>query len=566
MNGHRPNVNHKPLTLCHKYKTGVISISNTPNMLTHISFSGNSTAGPQGHSYSKLNTTVLSFLMILALFLSGCKKDDFGGEISGNCPVVTSDPANGAVNVAVNKVIGLSFNTIMKGSTINATTVTLKQGNTNITGSVGPAANGKEFTFTPSIALLPFTTYTGTVTTGAKDTLRTSMAADYVWTFTTVPRITIASNPQAGGTTAGAGDFAQGSSVTVTADPSAGYSFVNWTRAGAPTIPLSSNPTYQFTMAGNIDLVANFSQVQTFTVIASASPSAGGTTTGSGVYASGSTAQIRAIPNSGYSFTGWSGDATGSTNPLNVTVNANKNITATFALGGPILAPGNGPTLPSLGGAGNFSILTKAGISTTGITLINGDIGVSPAAATAITGFGLIMDASGEYSRSPIVTGRIYASNYAAPTPSNMTTAVANMETAYTTANGLVTPAPVLETGAGNITGLDLAPGLYKWSTGVLINPNTIVTLTGGANDTWVFQIAQNLTVNNGARIVLAGGAQAKNIMWVVAGQATLGTSTNFSGNILSKTLISTNNNTTVTGRLLAQTAVTLIGTTVIQP
>ena len=193
-------------------------------------------------------------------------------------------------------------------------------------------------------------------------------------------------------------------------------------------------------------------------------------------------------------------------------------------------------------------------------------MGVSPAAATAITGFGLIMDASGQYSRSPIVTGRIYASDYAAPTPANLTTAVSNMETAYTTANGLVTPAPVLERGAGNISGLNLAPGLYKWSTGVLIDPNTTLTLTGGVNDTWVFQIAQNLTVSNGARIVLQGGAQAKNIMWVVAGQATLGTNTNFSGIILSKTLISANNGTIVTGRLLAQTAVTLIGTTIIQP
>ncbi|MBC8052211.1 MAG: DUF3494 domain-containing protein [Sphingobacteriaceae bacterium] len=535
-------------------------------MTTNIFLSRNSTAAHQSRGYSKLYAILLLSLVTLALFLAGCKKDDFEGEIAGVCPVVTSDPINGAVDVAVGKTIGLTFNTDMKGSTVNTTTVLLKLGTTAITGIVGPSADGKSFTFDPSSDLQPFETYTGRVTTGAKDTLRSPMAADYVWSFKTIPRITITSSPIAGGSTTGAGDFAQGSAVTVTAAPNAGYTFVNWTKVGAPTVPLSSDASYQFNMNGNVELVANFSQVATFTVTVTSNPLAGGTTTGSGVYASGSSATIRAIPNSGYTFTGWSGDATGSTNPLTLTVNANKNITANFASGGPIAGTGVGPTLPALGGAMNFTVLTKAGISTTGITLINGDIGVSPAAATAITGFGLIMDASGEFSRSPIVTGRIYASNYAAPTPSNMTTAVSNMETAYTTANGLVTPAPIIGTGAGNISGLNLAPGLYKWSTGVLIDPNTTVTLTGGVNDTWVFQIAQDLTVSNSAKVILQGGAQAKNIMWVVAGQATLGTNSNFSGIIMSKTLISANNGTIVTGKLLAQTAVTLIGTTIIQP
>lgn len=535
-------------------------------MTTNLSLTRKSTAARQSRGFSKIYALLLLCIIVLAAFITGCKKDDFEGEISGVCPVVTTDPADGAENIAVNKVIGLTFNTSMKGSTINTNTVKLRLGNTEIPGTVGPATDGKSYTFDPTNDLQPFETYTGTVTIGAKDTLRTSMAEDYVWSFRTEPRITILSNPIAGGTSTGAGDFAQGSSVTVTAIPNAGYSFVNWTKAGAPTVPLSSDINYQFNMAGNVALVANFSQVQTFTVIATASPAAGGTVSGSGVYASGSSAILRAIPNSGYSFTGWGGDATGSTNPLTVTVNSNKNITAVFVSGGPIIGAGIGPILPSLGGAGTFSILTKAGISTTGITLVNGDMGVSPATATAITGFGLIMDASGQYSRSPIVTGRIYASDYAAPTPSNLTTAVSNMETAYTTANGLVSPAPVLERGAGNVSGLNLAPGLYKWSTSLLIDPNTTLTLTGGVNDTWVFQIAQNLTVSNGAKVVLQGGAQAKNIIWVVAGQATLGTTSNFSGNILSKTLISTNNGTIVTGRLLAQTAVTLIGTTIIQP
>jgi hypothetical protein len=212
--------------------------------------------------------------------------------------------------------------------------------------------------------------------------------------------------------------------------------------------------------------------------------------------------------------------------------------------------------------AGNFTILAETGISTTGVTSITGDIGVSPIAATAITGFGLIKDASNQFSHTPIVTGKVYAANYAPPTPSKMTTAVSDMKTAFTTANGMTFPAPIVNLYAGNISGRTLPPGVYKWSTGVLIS-NAGVTLDGASDDVWVFQIAQNLTVNNAAIITLKGGALAKNVFWVVTGKATLGTTVNFSGNILSKTLISLNTGAKVTGKLLAQTAVTLIANSV---
>ncbi|HTE00084.1 MAG TPA: ice-binding family protein [Mucilaginibacter sp.] len=220
------------------------------------------------------------------------------------------------------------------------------------------------------------------------------------------------------------------------------------------------------------------------------------------------------------------------------------------------------PAPVNLRTAGNFTILSETGISTTGVTLIRGDIGVSPIAATAITGFGLIMDAGNQFSHTPIVVGKVYGPNYAPPTPSKMTTAVSDMKTAFTTANGLTYPAPIVQKYAGDISGRTLPAGLYKWSTGVLVT-NVGVTLRGGPNDVWVFQIAQNLTVNNGAIITLAGGAQAKNIFWVVSGKATIGTGVNFSGNVLSKTLISLNTGAKVTGKLLAQTAVTLIASSV---
>ena len=163
-----------------------------------------------------------------------------------------------------------------------------------------------------------------------------------------------------------------------------------------------------------------------------------------------------------------------------------------------------------------------------------------------------------------MVSGKVYAADYAAPTPANISTAISDMETAFTTANGLTTTV-ITELGAGDITGMTLVPGLYKWSTGLLISASG-VTLTGGANDTWVFQIGQGMTVANGAIIHLAGGAQAKNIYWITASDAIIGSTVDFSGNILSQTLISLKTGSKVTGRLLGQTAVTLDAATVVFP
>jgi len=207
-----------------------------------------------------------------------------------------------------------------------------------------------------------------------------------------------------------------------------------------------------------------------------------------------------------------------------------------------------------LGTAGNYTILTKTGISTTGATSVVGDMGVSPSQATSITGFALSLTAGSPFSTSALVTGKIYAPGYAAPTPVNLTTAISDMETAYTTANGL---APgVTELGAGNIGGLTIVPGVYKWTTGVTIP--TDVTLSGGADDVWVFQIAQNLDLSSDTHILLSGGAQAKNIFWIVTGQTTIGTDAIFNGNILDKTAIVLNTGASLNGRALAQTAVTL--------
>jgi hypothetical protein len=140
-----------------------------------------------------------------------------------------------------------------------------------------------------------------------------------------------------------------------------------------------------------------------------------------------------------------------------------------------------------------------------------------------------------------------------------LTTAVLNMEAAYDDAAGRA--ADVTELGAGNISGMTLVPGVYNWSTGLLITAD--VTLSGGANDVWIFQVAGTLTVSPDVKIILSGGAQAQNIFWQVAGVVALQERSHFEGTILAKTNITLTLGASVNGRLLAQTAVTLIGNTV---
>jgi len=216
-----------------------------------------------------------------------------------------------------------------------------------------------------------------------------------------------------------------------------------------------------------------------------------------------------------------------------------------------------GPEPVDLGTACEFSILAKSGISSVPDSDIAGDIGVSPIASTAITGFDLTLDATGVFATSTQVGGRVYAADYAEPTPSRLTTAVNDLEAAYTDAFGRVPP-DVTELASGNIGGETLTPGIYNWSTDVLIDDD--ITIDGGPDDTWIFQISGDLTVASGVTVNLAGGAQAENIVWVVAGGAgvEIGTDADFTGVVLAQTGINVLTNASVDGCLYAQTDVNL--------
>jgi hypothetical protein len=122
----------------------------------------------------------------------------------------------------------------------------------------------------------------------------------------------------------------------------------------------------------------------------------------------------------------------------------------------------------------------------------------------------------------------------------------------------------VTELGAGNIGGMTLPPGVYKWGTGLTIPAD--VTLTGTATSVWIFQIAQDLTMSSARNIVLTGGALPQNVFWQVAGSVDLGTTAHFEGVILSQTAIVLETGASIDGRLLAQTAVSISGSAVVQP
>jgi hypothetical protein len=217
----------------------------------------------------------------------------------------------------------------------------------------------------------------------------------------------------------------------------------------------------------------------------------------------------------------------------------------------------------NLGTAGNYTILSKTGISTTGTTSITGNIGVSPAAASYITGFGLVQSTNNQYATSSLVNGKVYAADYSPPTPANLTTAVGDMQVAYTTAAGITDPNYV-NLGAGDISGMTLVPGLYKWSTGLLLT--TSVTLKGNASSVWIFQVSGAFTLDSGAHIILAGGAQPQNIFWQVASGISIGTGAVFSGIAMTYKAITIDTGATLNGRAFSQTAVTLDANDVTPP
>lgn len=218
----------------------------------------------------------------------------------------------------------------------------------------------------------------------------------------------------------------------------------------------------------------------------------------------------------------------------------------------------------NLGSTADFAILAGSLVSNIPTSAITGDIGLSPATGGNITGFGELE-----------VTGTFYTVDASGPpgsvpAASMLTTAQGDLTIAMGDAAGRtpVPAGPFLNPGSGDIGGMTLVAGLYKFTSGVLVSiTGADVTLTGSPTDVWIFQIASTLTLGNGIHVILAGGAQAANIFWQVGTSATLGTTSVFKGTIMADQSISLGTGAVVEGRLLASiAAVTIASSTVTVP
>ncbi len=475
------------------------------------------------------------------------------GAVSNPPTVISTDPVSAAICVALNKQVTATFSKTMDASTITTAIFTIMetQGATFVSGTVSYA--NKIATFKPLINLKPNTMYTGTITTGAKDSTGNSMTSNYVWNFTTVIpyTVTLSANPLAGGIISGGGTFNSCSLVTVTATPNAGYTFTNWTE-GATVV--STNANYTFTLNGNRTLVANFA-INTYTLTVT---SVNGTVTknpNQTNYDHGSNVILTATPNAGYTFTGWSGDATGSTNPLTVTMNSNKNITANFTAiqytvslssnpaaggntsGGGTFNSGSSVTVTATANAGfSFTNWTESGIAVStnasytftisgNRTLVAnfglaGAVGQAPVNLGTAARFAILSDQAITNIPTSAITGDVGISPglRASITGFVLTPDVTNTFSTSPEVTGKVfaaddaVPTPAMLTAAksdalaayldataavrgiptplsGNINGLTLVPGLYQSGTSIEISPGGIVYLDGQGDVNAVFVI-----------------------------------------------------------------------------
>lgn len=464
-----------------------------------------------------------SAMLLLIGIVAGCGGD--GGvpaPDTGAPTVVSTAPPDTAIGVSLNTNVTATFSEAMDPATITTTTFTLQQGATPVAGAVSYV--GKTAVFNPTSNLAASTVYTATVTTGARDLAGNALAVAKTWSFTT------------------------GTTVDTT----------------APTVSLTSPVAAATDVVINANITATFDEIMdastitgsTFTLKLGVIPVAGtvsylGTTA---VFDPTSDLAVDAV----YTATVTTGVTDLSGNALAVAK------TWSFTTG---TAAAAGPPPVILGTAANYAVLAKAGVSTVPSSVVTGHVGVSPVARTALTGWSETYDISDTFATSTQVVApyRLYAADLGGTTPADLTTAVLNMEAAYTDAAGrTATSAATTNVGAGTLTSLTLAPGVYEWGSAVTIP--TDLTLNGGAADVWIFKVAGTLDMAAAKSVLMTGGALPKNVFWQVSGAVTIGAGTHFEGVILGQTSITMGKLSSINGRLLAQSAVSLEATTVTQP
>ncbi len=406
-------------------------------------------------------------------------------------PTVTStNPANLAVDVATNQKITATFNEGMNSSTLTAATFTLTgPGATPIPGTVTYTTIGTSATFKPSSALASNTLFTAKITTSVKGLVGNPLASAFTWSFTT-GAIPDSTAPTVSSTTPT--DGATGVSLSAAANATFSEAMDPATITTA-TFAVTGPDTTPVTGKVSYDVS---SQIATFTP---ASALAASTTFTATITTGGKDLAGNALTSDFvWSFT------TGST---------------------------AGPAPIDLGAASSFAVLAQATVTNAGPTVLDGDLGLNPGGS--VTGF-----------PPGTVNGTIQIDN--APAIAG----IASLMTAYNT--GILLPAGTAV--SGDIGGQVLPPGLYTAPTSLFITSGDLtLDAHGDANAIWIFQIGSTLiTTTDVGNVILANGAQASNVFWLVGSSATIGIGTTFQGTILANTSITVTTGATLNGRALA--------------
>jgi Ice-binding-like/Bacterial Ig-like domain len=413
-------------------------------------------------------------------------------------PPISETPPNGSVGVCPNTLVAVTFPQAMDPSSINITTFTVTPG---ITGTITPDASNTIFTFTPSSDLSLNTTYTATITTGAKDAFGNALASNFVWTFRTgatscppPPPPTVISVSPANGS----GSVCPNTVITATFSEEMYAPTINTT-----TFTLAPGVTGTVTLDGT-GRIATFTPSSNLAL--STTYTATITTGAQDLFLSGVASDFA------WSFT-----------------------TATLACQTPV----------PLGSAANFEILASSTVTNAGLTIITGgDLGLSP--GTSVTGFPpgvMTLPAVMHIADAVAAQGKL------------------DLAIAYDYAEGLTGAAALPLT----IDGLTFTPGLYKSASSVLLSVgNVTLDAQGNANAVFIFQVGSTLTTIGSTQVILAGGAQAKNIFWQIGSSATLGTYSVFKGTIMALASITVNTGATLDGRALARNAAVTLDTNAI--
>lgn len=443
-------------------------------------------------------------------------------------PVVTlTNPLDAEVGVATNHNLVASFSETMDAATIDSSSFTLALADaTAVTGSASLDVASNTAIFLPDSVFMANTVYTATITTAAMSSDGVALASNYSWSFTSG----LASDMTA--------------PTVVSTDP----------LDTAIDFPLNRNIMVEFSET----LAPSSVNSTSFTVTDGVTPVAGAVTFSGTSATFNPTSDLAADTLYTATLTTAIADLATPANQLASDYSWSFTTNAVAA---------QGPAPVNLRTAGNFVILTKTGTTNVHSSAITGNLGASPITAAAMDNVFCTEITGTIYGSDAAYTGSGAITCFAGASADNtlVANAVLDMGTAYNDAAGRTLP-NFTELHEGDISGQTLVPGLYKWSSGVLIS--TDVTLSGGANDVWIFQIAGDITQADASSIILAGGAQAKNIFWQVEGGTgvAIGTTAHFEGIILAEKAITVNTGASVNGRLFAHTAVTLDQNAVTQP